>query len=147
MKAEIKELIERVIAEFEKEGLTVDRDETYESIIGSDETFFPCIAYSDGFGDYNTSEGFWVHKDYHSKQRINTVTTAKNIFERCNIKEVEREGGGEGGGEYCYSVYSIFDKFVRFEYSYYSYQGYDMDCAEATLRIVTPKEKTIIVYE
>jgi hypothetical protein len=147
MKAEIKELIERVIAEFEKEGLTVDRDETYESIIGSDEIFFPCIAYGDDVENYNTSEGFWVSKSYHSEQRINTITKAKNVFDRCNIQEVEQEGGGEGGGEYCYSVWSIFDQFVRFEYSYYSYNGYDMDGAEDTLRIVTPKEKTIIVYE
>ena len=52
------------------------------------------------------------------------------------------QDGGEGGGEYCYTVVKLGDKFLKIEYSYYSYNGYETDGAEvyeveATERLVT----------
>lgn len=57
------------------------------------------------------------------------------------------EGGCEGGGEYCYGVIRLGDKFIKGEWSYYSYDCDDFDNIENTLRFVTPKTKTITVYE
>ena len=55
---------------------------------------------------------------------------------------IEQDGGGEGGGEYCYTVVKLRDKFLKIEYSYYSYNGYETEDAEvyeveATQRLVT----------
>lgn len=60
------------------------------------------------------------------------------------IEFIEKQGGGEGGGEYCYTVLKIGDAFYKIEYSYYSYNGYEF---YEGFSLVTPKEKTITVYE
>ena len=55
--------------------------------------------------------------------------------------------GGEGEGEYYYSVYEFTksgeSEFIKFEGSYYSYAGTEFD----SWFFVTPKSKTITVYE
>ena len=58
---------------------------------------------------------------------------------------IEQDGGYEGGSEYCYSVFEIDDTYYKVEYSYYSHYGFDTNHAQVS--IVSPKEKTIIVYE
>jgi len=68
----------------------------------------------------------------------------KNLFDEINHKIMVCE---EGEGEYCYSVIRIGDKFFKAEWSYYSYNGCDFDYIEDTIKEVTPKEKTITVYE
>jgi hypothetical protein len=65
--------------------------------------------------------------------------------ENVGVKLVDREGGGEGGAEDCYSILEIDGVFYQVTYNYYSYVGYEFDYAEVT--IVTPKQKTITVYE
>lgn len=59
---------------------------------------------------------------------------------------VEEEGGSEGNGESYHLVlyFKDFDKYVRSDGKYYSYEGVT-DLSD--WRIVTPREKTIIVYE
>jgi hypothetical protein len=68
----------------------------------------------------------------------------------CNgleYEHLEQDGGGEGNGEYCYGVFQLGDTIYRAEYSYASYAGYDYDDIISTLKVVTPKKKTITVYE
>lgn len=68
------------------------------------------------------------------------------LKESINFEMMESKGGGEGEGEYCYSVIKINDKFFKAEWSYYSYNGCDYDDIEATVKEVTPKEELVIVY-
>lgn len=65
--------------------------------------------------------------------------------EEQGIDLIEQEGGGEGGSEYCYSVLKIDGVFYKVTYSYYSHHGFDTQYAEVW--IVTPKEKTVTVFE
>lgn len=62
-------------------------------------------------------------------------------------EHIEQDGGGEGGGEYCYGVFKLNGVIYKAEYSYYSYEGHDIDGIVSTLRVVTPVEKTVTVYE
>lgn len=61
------------------------------------------------------------------------------------MKHIKQEGGGEGGGEYCYAVIQVGEKFYKIEYSYYSYSGYDYDYADV-LEVV-PTQRTVTFYE
>lgn len=60
---------------------------------------------------------------------------------------IDNEGGGEGGTEYCFGVFKWKGHYFKAEWSYYSYDGYNIDGIFNTLKEVTPKEKTITVYE
>lgn len=65
--------------------------------------------------------------------------------ENSRVEFIKREGGGEGGSEDCYSVIKVDGVFYKVYYNYFSHYGF---CTEyADVRVVTPKEKTIIVYE
>jgi len=59
--------------------------------------------------------------------------------------ELIEQQGGEGEGEYAYSVFKWKDKVYRFDYSYYSYNGLEFD--SSTLYEVEKKQKTVTVYE
>lgn len=61
------------------------------------------------------------------------------------IKHIEQEGGGEGGGEYCYAVIQVGEKFYKIEYSYYSYSGYDYDYADVLEAV--PTQRMVTFYE
>lgn len=63
------------------------------------------------------------------------------------VESLELEGDGEGEGEYCYGVIKIGEVCIKAEWSYYSYDGCRYDDIVSTLRVVTPKQKTITVYE
>lgn len=58
---------------------------------------------------------------------------------------ISQDGGGEGGAESCETIFSIDGVIYRVTYSYYSHHGFETEYAQAS--VVTPKEKTIIVYE
>lgn len=64
-----------------------------------------------------------------------------------SFNHLEQDGGGEGGGEYCYGVFELNGVIYKAEYSYYSYQGHEYDGVSSTLRVCKPVEKTITVYE
>lgn len=68
-------------------------------------------------------------------------------LDKFGYKLIEGDFGGEGEGEYCYAVISFQGKFYKGEYSYYSYNGCDFDNLCNSIREVTPKEKTVTVYE
>jgi len=57
---------------------------------------------------------------------------------------IDQDDGGEGGAEYCETVFKWKDKFYTMTYSYYSHHGYNFDCAE--LFEVEPKKKEVTVY-
>lgn len=67
------------------------------------------------------------------------------IVKEINLKEIESDGGGEGGSEYCYTIFSLGDKFFKYEYSYYSYAGYSVDPA-THLTEVLPKIVQVTKY-
>ncbi len=64
-----------------------------------------------------------------------------------SYKHLMQEGGGEGGSEYCEGVFELDGKCYHVSWSYASHCGFDTDDAFNTLKEVTPKEKTITVYE
>lgn len=69
------------------------------------------------------------------------------ILSPYNYKQVEGDYGGEGEGEYCYSVISLCGKLFKAEWTYQSYDGCNYDYIADTIREVFPREKMIIVYE
>ena len=68
-------------------------------------------------------------------------------FNDYGYEHLEQEGGGEGGGEYCYGVFKFKGKLYKAEYAYYSYEGNDYSEILSTLREVKPVEKLVTVYE
>ncbi len=81
-------------------------------------------------------------------EKINyTYSSDKKWAKENNLKLIEGDTGGEGSGEYCYSIFSWKDKVYKIEYSYYSYGGTDYDGVEDTIREVVPVEKLVTVYE
>lgn len=64
-----------------------------------------------------------------------------------NYEHIMQEGGGEGGSEYCEGVFKLDGVYYHVSWSYYSHEGYETGGAFNTMNVVTPKEKTITVYE
>lgn len=62
-----------------------------------------------------------------------------------NMKHVEQDGGGEGGGEHCETVVQAGDKYYKIVYSYYSYDGYNYEGAD--VYEVVPVERLVTFYE
>lgn len=71
----------------------------------------------------------------------------REVLHLLGYRHIEQVGGGEGGSEYCYAVFEIDGILYKTEYRYYSYNGHEYDGISNTIKIVTPKEKTITVYE
>ncbi len=61
-----------------------------------------------------------------------------------NYEFIHQDGGGEGGTEYCETVFKLNETYYKMEYSYYSHHGYDFD--NVSISEVTPSQKTITVY-
>lgn len=61
------------------------------------------------------------------------------------VEFIEQDGGGEGGSEDCYSVIKVDDIYYKITYSYFSHHGFETEYAEVF--VVSPKQKTITVYE
>lgn len=82
--------------------------------------------------DYNYQfDEFVMHGDYG--------------VEGVGIEHIEQDGGGEGGGEDCYSVIKVDDVFYKFEYDYRSYEGYTFDDPEP--QVVSPVQRLVTFYE
>lgn len=60
------------------------------------------------------------------------------------VEVLDRDGGGEGEGEYFHVVFKYKDTIYKWVGEYYSYSGLDLDY---DLYEVTPRQKTITVYE
>ena len=63
-----------------------------------------------------------------------------------DFEHIEQEGGGEGGTEWCHSVFKWKGKYYMMNYSYYSHNGCEFDGAIDGIQEVTPTEKTVTVY-
>lgn len=59
-------------------------------------------------------------------------------------EHINQDGGGEGGAEFCQTVFKWKGKFYMMTYNYYSHHGFDFDYAE--LYEVEPKVKEVTVY-
>lgn len=109
------------------------------------EDFMSSLTYGPTDSRY-VKEGDSVRDEYEVLQGTrHTIYFTPEGGKEIEVENVEQEGGGEGGGEYCYTVLKLGDKFYKVEYNYYSHQGYDTD--RAALYEVTPKQQTITVYE
>lgn len=80
------------------------------------------------YGEYNRSD---ILLDYFD--------------ENPRVEVMQQEGGGEGGAENCFTVLHVDDDYYKVFYNYYSHEGFCFDYAE--VHLVSPKEKTITVYE
>lgn len=103
------------------------------------------VALADGddievSNELNYSDG---RDAYWAKQKENY----NNFVETYGYSHLMQDGGGEGGAEYCEGVFKLKGVMYKVEWAYYSYNGYETGGATNTLRIVTPVEKTITVYE
>ena len=89
--------------------------------------------------DNDISPCDFAHGDFDPLVVLNQLGT---------IKEVDQYGG-EGMGDTWYSVkhFVNYDTYVKINGFYSSYDGVDFGNYEQCMRIVTPKEKTITVYE
>lgn len=67
------------------------------------------------------------------------------VMDGVDMKHIEQDGGGEGGGEHCETVVQAGDKYYKIVYSYYSYDGYNYDHAD--VYEVVPVERLVTFYE
>lgn len=75
----------------------------------------------------------------------------KTVFDADGVTytNIEQDGGGEGGTEWCHTIVEEKSgdttKFYKVTYNYYSHNGFEFDYAD--MSEVTPKTKTVTVYE
>ena len=67
------------------------------------------------------------------------------VMNGVDMKHIEQEGGGEGGGEHCETVVQAGDAYYKIVYSYYSYDGYNYE--DADVYEVVPVERLVTFYE
>lgn len=67
------------------------------------------------------------------------------VMNGIDMKHIEQDGGGEGGGEDCETVVQAGDKYYKIVYSYYSYDGYNYD--DADVYEVVPVKRLVTFYE
>jgi len=94
--------------------------ESFDEVVG--ESFLETISHDEFWGD-----------------------EAKQWAKDNKYELIEQEGGGEGGSEWCHSVFKFGDTVYKINYGYRSHYGYDFQGAE--IREVKPVQKTITVYE
>lgn len=70
-----------------------------------------------------------------------------SFLDMYGYKQLDSDGGYEGGGEYCFGVIEVGGEFFKAEWSYYSYNGCEYDGIEHTIRQVQAIEKLVTVYE
>jgi hypothetical protein len=70
----------------------------------------------------------------------------QEVKKSVGLEIVQSKDGGEGEGEYCYSVIKLDGKFFKAEWPYYSYGGWYFDDIQYTIQEVLPYEETVTVY-
>jgi hypothetical protein len=63
------------------------------------------------------------------------------------VEFIDREDGGEGGAENCFSIFKFNGRYFMISYFYYSSMGYYTHSWEDKVTVVEPKERMITVYE
>lgn len=102
------------------------------------------------YPDYDTRNSDPLYQEKLDKyfEESNKLRDMRNsLLSQSGYEHIVSEGGGEGEGEYCYGVIKIGDTYLKAEWSYYSYDGCEYDDIFNTLKVVTPRQKTITVYE
>lgn len=79
--------------------------------------------------------------------RYNGIGDTANLDEPETYELLQEVGGGEGGGEYCHSVFTIDGKFFYTSYYYYSYNGFEYDYIIGSLKEVKPRTVETVIYE
>ena len=67
------------------------------------------------------------------------------VMNGVDMKHIEQDGGGEGGGEHCETVVQVGEKYYKVVYSYYSYDGFNYE--DADVYEVVPVERLVTFYE
>lgn len=89
--------------------------------------------------DNNIDVAHFAYEDYDPLLLINQLGT---------IKEVDQYGGeGMGGTWYSVRHFVNYDTYIKISGFYSSYDGVDFGTYKQCMKIVTPKEKTITIYE
>jgi hypothetical protein len=144
-----KELLEHW---FESVGEVFDPENVYQLFKG---TFLPTFKGKVGeitleSPAYKTRDSDLEYKtklDAYYREKKDKEDQRKTLLSASGYTHIICEGGGEGEGEYCYGVIKIDNTYLKAEWSYYSHEGCDYDYIINTLKVVTPKTKTITVYE
>ena len=125
----------------------------------SEQEFLDIIKDNKTFVDFMVNQGAIVLEDNelvsYNDDKVNYTLFCMGMDDHSMVSEAEEEemgykfisqdGGGEGGGEYCESVFQIGGIFYKTQYSYYSYNGFEYDYI--SLKKVQPKRVEITVYE
>lgn len=70
----------------------------------------------------------------------------KSQLKDLGLEFVEKDGGGEGGTEDCYTIIKYKGEFYKLTYWYRSHHGYD-GFEDSDFVKVTPKKIEVTVYE
>jgi hypothetical protein len=66
-------------------------------------------------------------------------------FNETPVQFVVQDGGGEGGGEGCFTILRVGDAHYKVTYSYASYDGFNFDYME--VKKVVPRTKVVVEFE
>lgn len=91
----------------------------------------------------------WDDPEYRAewdKYYEDKAAQENQVLEKFGYEYIDGDSSGEGEGEHCYGVFKLGDNLYRASYYYYSHNGHEYDYIVDTLRIVTPSQKTITVY-
>lgn len=104
------------------------------------------ISYLREFKDVNDISGSDIGYFLAGDPYCVDTCLSDQLKEALQFKHIEQDGGGEGGTEWCYTVFEVHGKLYKMNYSYYSYNGYDFDNWDEWTE-VKPVEVTVIKYE
>lgn len=124
-----------------------------------EQEFLEIIRDNKTFVDFMVNQGAIVLEDNelvsYNDDQVNYTLFSMSMYDHLNVDEskeeemgyklISQDGGGEGGGEYCESVFQIGGIFYKTQYSYYSYNGFEYDYI--SLKKVQPKRVEVTVYE
>lgn len=110
--------------------------------IGSIESFLEDVVYGVARNSWGPDEGSSVED---TCEFLLGFEDGDYVMNGIDMKHIEQDGGGEGGGEHCETVVQAGDKYYKIVYSYYSYDGYNYN--DADVYEVVPVERLVTFYE
>ena len=69
-----------------------------------------------------------------------------DLDDQYKYKHIDKDGGGEGGGEYVECIFQIEDKYIHTNFNYYSYDGYEYDYILDSAAFVKPVQEMTTVF-
>ena len=70
-----------------------------------------------------------------------------DAMKEAGFEFIEQSGGGEGGTEFCTSIFEWKGQLYSMNYTYTSHHGYYVDDAEYSIKPVTKQTREVTVYE